>query len=309
MNDGYMVSQSSHLVYADRRKGIIISVCIHLILLILLLYPIMQSKSESIEVDSYLIIDYSAQLMAEQDADSSEKAKSSSQKNAAALKSAVTSESKSPQTKKLTQKAANTAIKTSLSNKTPDKIIPVVEEVKNTNEVASEIVSVSDPSVEALRLQLEKNERERLKRERQEELSAVKQKASNEIYHSAKAEFSNLFSSGNSDESVTNDESHTGKILQSSGEATHPSGSGLSGRKLEYAPKIQDQSQATGIIVISLCVNELGQVVSSRYTQKGSTSSDRRLISSAKEAIKQYKFSKSQIKNECGELHIDFKLK
>ena len=68
----------------------------------------MQSKNESIEIDSYLIIDYSAQLMAEQDADSSERANSSSQKSTAALKSAVTSESKSPQTKKLTQKAANT---------------------------------------------------------------------------------------------------------------------------------------------------------------------------------------------------------
>lgn len=86
-------------------------------------------------------------------------------------------------------------------------------------------------------------------------------------------------------------------------------GEGLVKRGIIFQPEIVDNSQKTGKVVIKVCVDSNGKVISAKHTLSGSTTTDRNLVKIAEKAAKQYVFSASGIEKQCGKISIDFKLK
>src|SRR5688572_18706929 len=86
-------------------------------------------------------------------------------------------------------------------------------------------------------------------------------------------------------------------------------GGGLGNRGVLHEPKINDVSQKTGRVVISVCVDKVGKVIKAEYTQKGSTTTDSELKDIAKKAALQFKFTDSDIEQQCGTITVDFKIK
>jgi len=85
-------------------------------------------------------------------------------------------------------------------------------------------------------------------------------------------------------------------------------GGGLSNRGLIYEPEIADNSQKAGKVVVRVCVNREGQVIEAKFTQQGSTTTDRTLVEIAEKAARKYKFSANESDKQCGTVTIDFKL-
>ncbi len=86
-------------------------------------------------------------------------------------------------------------------------------------------------------------------------------------------------------------------------------GGGLGGRGVLSKPKITDNSQKVGDVVMKVCVNSDGQVISAKFTQAGSTSSDPGLVATAVKAAKKYKFSKGSVDKQCGTIKIKFRVR
>src|SRR5687768_10953090 len=86
-------------------------------------------------------------------------------------------------------------------------------------------------------------------------------------------------------------------------------GGGLGNRGVLHEPRISDASQKTGRVVISVCVDKNGKVIRADYTQKGSTTTDSELKDIAKRAALQFKFTDSDIEEQCGTITVDFKIK
>ncbi len=95
-----------------------------------------------------------------------------------------------------------------------------------------------------------------------------------------------------------------------SGTGTGPSvGGGLGGRKLKSSPKIYDNSQKTGTVVIEVCVDSDGNVIGDpKFTLKGSTTQDGELVDKAKNAARKTRFEPSSAEKQCGTLAYTFKL-
>ncbi len=85
-------------------------------------------------------------------------------------------------------------------------------------------------------------------------------------------------------------------------------GGGLGNRGVEGRPKITDQTQKAGRIVIEVCVDSNGNVLSADYTQRGSTTTDSALRDVAIRNAKKWKFSKGDVDKQCGTITYDFKL-
>jgi len=83
----------------------------------------------------------------------------------------------------------------------------------------------------------------------------------------------------------------------------------LGNRKVLKVPTIVDTSQKKGRVVVKICVNKEGQVMSSQYTMIGSTTNDSYLIGLAEKGAKEYLFTPSSTPKECGNVSIEFKLK
>ncbi|MGB2732882.1 MAG: energy transducer TonB [Saprospiraceae bacterium] len=86
-------------------------------------------------------------------------------------------------------------------------------------------------------------------------------------------------------------------------------GGGLDGRGVKFEPQIQENSQKTGRVVVNVCVDGNGNVISAKYTQKGSTTTDATLRQIAEDSAKKFKFTASAIDQQCGTITIDFKVK
>jgi hypothetical protein len=85
-------------------------------------------------------------------------------------------------------------------------------------------------------------------------------------------------------------------------------GGGLSNRGVLYEPKVKDTSQKTGRVVVNVCVDGSGKVISATYTQRGSTTTDSDLRALAERSARKFIFSKGDVDKQCGTVTIDFKL-
>ncbi len=86
-------------------------------------------------------------------------------------------------------------------------------------------------------------------------------------------------------------------------------GGGLGSRGVSYEPKISDNSQKVGKVVVSVCVDKSGKVISAEYTQKGSTTTDSDLRELAERSARKFIFTASSIEKQCGTITVDFKVR
>ncbi len=84
---------------------------------------------------------------------------------------------------------------------------------------------------------------------------------------------------------------------------------GLGGRSVLSKPRVRDNSQKTGVVVIKICVNADGKVYSAEYTQKNSTTNDAELIALATRKAREYRFSAGELDKQCGRITFKFELK
>lgn len=85
-------------------------------------------------------------------------------------------------------------------------------------------------------------------------------------------------------------------------------GGGLGGRKVVTRGRINDNSQDQGRVVIAVCVDSEGRVISADYKLSGSTTSSSNLKNKAIAAAKAYRFGASNATQECGTITFNFKL-
>jgi TonB family protein len=98
-------------------------------------------------------------------------------------------------------------------------------------------------------------------------------------------------------------------ILEGISKGSGRVGGGLGNRGVLHEPQINDRSQKTGRVVISVCVDKAGKVIKAEYTQKGSTTTDSELKEIARKAALQFKFTSSEIEEQCGTITVDFKIR
>jgi len=195
--------------------------------------------------------------------------------------------------------------------------VRAVEEPVNTKKkTLDKKKQEAQKAAEALEAEKRKAEEEARDKAKAEEEAAARKKAEEakrkaQQKADAKSKFSSLFNkSGKDSASKGQATGHPdAKALEglSSGKGT--AGKGFGDRGIVYSPTITDDSQRTGRVVVDICVNKKGEVISAKFTQKGSTTTDAYLIDLAEKSAKKYKFMKSEVEEQCGEITIDFKLK
>ncbi|MFK8007265.1 MAG: energy transducer TonB [Saprospiraceae bacterium] len=79
------------------------------------------------------------------------------------------------------------------------------------------------------------------------------------------------------------------------------------GRTLVQPPVVKGQNPKSGTVVVKMCIDLDGNVKTAKFTQRGSTTFDKRLRNMAIEAAKQVKFSKGLDPEECGTITFKFK--
>ncbi|HAQ38729.1 MAG TPA: hypothetical protein DCX89_07055 [Saprospirales bacterium] len=83
-------------------------------------------------------------------------------------------------------------------------------------------------------------------------------------------------------------------------------GGGLEGRGVMYKPEIIEHSQKSGKVVVQVCIDSKGKVISAKFTQKGSTTTDADLVETAEFAATRYVFAPGEFEKECGTISIQF---
>ena len=86
-------------------------------------------------------------------------------------------------------------------------------------------------------------------------------------------------------------------------------GGGLGSRGVTNAPRITDNSQKQGTVVVKVCVDKKGKVTSAEFTQRGSTTSDGTLKSLAIQNARKWTFSNGQVDKQCGTITYRFQVK
>jgi outer membrane biosynthesis protein TonB len=96
-------------------------------------------------------------------------------------------------------------------------------------------------------------------------------------------------------------------ILEGISRGKGKAGGGLDERGVLYEPEIIEHSQKSGKVVVKVCVDNTGKVISAKYTQKGSTTTDRDLVEIAEISAMKYRFTPStNFEEQCGSITINF---
>jgi outer membrane biosynthesis protein TonB len=85
--------------------------------------------------------------------------------------------------------------------------------------------------------------------------------------------------------------------------------SGFGGRAVRSAPRLQENSQKAGRVVIDLCVDADGNVVSTRFNASKSSTLDDDLQEAAIRNARQYKFAAGGAEKQCGSVTYNFIVK
>jgi outer membrane biosynthesis protein TonB len=85
-------------------------------------------------------------------------------------------------------------------------------------------------------------------------------------------------------------------------------GGGLSNRGVVKIPKPRDSSQKAGKVVMKVCINQSGKVISAEFTQRGSTIADQGLIKKARASAMGSKFEPGDEEKLCGTITYTFKV-
>ncbi len=275
MQDQY-ISQDSE----NRRVGFLISIILHIVLILLLLMPCLYYFDPPLEIQGVFVsfgnVDGGTQEV---------ETKTVPQKSVR--------ENTSPNTPK---------------PKIQETVVPVAVESKTTD--ASHEIQAREKPVDK---NGEVNESRDV--ETKNQTSAVDNaQREKQVKDEAKSKFDALLaqsqSLGESQQPKGTEEGRPdATALEGMSEAFGKVGDGLSDRGLIYKPKITDSTQKTGKVVINICVNSYGEVISAKFTQKGSTTTDSYLINLAQKNAMKYRFSESAVEEQCGSISINFKLR
>ncbi len=124
-----------------------------------------------------------------------------------------------------------------------------------------------------------------------------------------KSLFSNIHDTPASEATETKDKSGNGSNISSQSTTSGVTGNAIGNRRVLFTPTIKDDSQKKGKVAVKICVNADGKVISTEYTQSGSTTSDVYLVKLALEGAAKYIFSPSDNAKECGKVVVDFQLR
>ena len=83
---------------------------------------------------------------------------------------------------------------------------------------------------------------------------------------------------------------------------------GFGSRNVQSAPKLQENSQKSGKVVVTVCINAQGAVLSADFKPVGSTTTDQDLIDAAKRNARQYKFAAGSAEKQCGTITYNFRV-
>ena len=171
-------------------------------------------------------------------------------------------------------------------------------------------------AAEAKRAAEEKAKKEAVRKAAEEaKRKSVEEEAKKKAeYEAKKSKYGSLLSGGNGNNDNSGNQGDpdgdpNSKALENLATGSGSIGEGLRDRVVESKPVIIDNSQTTGKVVVDICINTAGKVISAKYTQKGSTSNDKELIEVAEKGVLKYRFSASNAAKQCGSVIIDFKLK
>lgn len=157
----------------------------------------------------------------------------------------------------------------------------------------------------------EKKEAKKISEAELKKAAEAKKKAE---YEKAKKQFGDILGKGKGNQSESGNAGDPAgdpntSVLDGLSKGTGKIGGGLASRGTVYIPEIDENSQKAGKVVVRVCVNNKGEVIEAKYTQKGSTTTDTDLVNVAIKGAKRYRFSKSPIEKQCGSITIEFKLK
>ena len=189
-----------------------------------------------------------------------------------------------------------------------------------------EVVKTEDPAAVALKKQKEreaaekKRQEEEAERKRRAEEARRKAEAEAQAKKEAEAEalkkqLGGLFGEGEGKGNTGKpgnqgdpDGDPNASKLEGISTGSGSVGGGLGSRGVASAPKITDNSQQQGTVVVRVCVDKSGKVVSSEFTQRGSTITDSRLKNLAVANAKKWKFSTGNVDKQCGTITYRFRV-
>jgi outer membrane biosynthesis protein TonB len=87
-------------------------------------------------------------------------------------------------------------------------------------------------------------------------------------------------------------------------------GGGLGSRGVSSSPRLVENSQKSGTVVIYLCVDSSGRVIgdSVKFTQSGSSNPDAQLVDAAIRNAKTWGFTSGSVDKQCGTITYNFKV-
>lgn len=186
--------------------------------------------------------------------------------------------------------------------KTKEEVSDVVVEDKKKSKADNKNQSADKNKSVAEAAEKQKAEREKLEREAREREAAEKKKKISDLFGKGKGDGSKPGNQGKPDGEPD------GKVLEGITKGSGRVGGGLSSRGLVFEPSFQDNSQRSGKVVITICVDKSGKVISTKFTQKGSTTSDPYLIQITEKAAARYKFTPGEIDSQCGTITVDYRV-
>ncbi len=288
----------------NKKKGIIVSIMIHILLLLIALIPYLASEEIPKEI-SGIVVAFGVPDGGSSDA------------NPIANTDEPISEKKPTEDSSKDDDEKSTSISTQEETKDPipsKKPISDLTPISNTSDIAIEEAQKEKARKEAEASKAENKRRQAEEMARIEAQRKAEEDAKKAAFSDSKSKFSDLLGSGKGD---NNNDNNAGdpkgnpnsdalnQITTGSGRI----GGGLTDRGVLYEPQIDDNSQYTGVVVVKVCVDQTGKVIEAKFTQLGSTTTNKLLVDLAVDAAKKYQFTPSEIEIQCGNITIEFKVK
>lgn len=191
----------------------------------------------------------------------------------------------------------------------PEKVVEQVVKEEVVTQEDPNVVALKKKEEEAAKRQAELDRQKKLEEQQRKEAEAKKQAE----YDEAKKQFGDLFGGGKGETEAPGNQGDplgdpSSDNLEGLSTGKGSVGGGLGGRKIQYVPRVVEQSQKTGRVVVRVCVDDSGRVIESGFTQKGSTTGDSDLVATALRFARQYRFSQSTVSKQCGTITFDFKV-
>jgi outer membrane biosynthesis protein TonB len=285
----------------SRRKSSILSLLLFLLLIVTLVIPIFSYQIPPPEQAGIVVSFGEPEKGSRQDApdvQSEDPTQQTTEANAAESESDVEEEQ---EVKEIPTPAAPAPVEQKLKSKIEKEVIvpKSTEKVKNVSAVKPKI------DLEAQKL---------LDQQKAAAAAAKAAAEKQEAFEKSKKQFGDLLSG--SGKGNTNTSGNQGDpegdpnadVLKGITKGSGRIAGGLANRGLLYEPEVKDNSQKRGKVVMKVCVNSAGKVIESSFTQSGSTTVDGELRAKAERAAQSYKFTASEIEEQCGTITFDFKV-